>query len=131
MAETLSPRRLAAVRLAGLRRRIGTVRRRTVAFSVSVFTAAWIAVFAQMVSGHDPVLGSGPKPKPASRDTTHASSNRTPSSAGTGTRLVPVQTPQGVVLVEVPAGGSASAGSTQPPAQPSASPPAPVTSSTS
>jgi hypothetical protein len=127
VAESLSPRRLAAVRLAGLRRRVGAVRRRTVAFSVALFTAAWVAVFAQMVSGHDPVLGSGSKPKPQTRDSTHASSNRSPSGQSSGTRLVPVQTPQGVVLVEVPANAPAPASSPQP----APAPPAPVTSSTS
>jgi hypothetical protein len=100
-----------------------------VALAVALFAAAWATVFAQMVSGHDPVLGTGTASRSASsHGSQHASSNRTPPS--TGTQLVPVQTPQGVVFVRVPSGGSTE--QTAPAQQPAPAPsPPPVTTRTS
>jgi hypothetical protein len=72
-------RRAARLRLLARRRRDGKLRLRAVLLSLALFGAFWVLVFAQMVSGHDPVLGRGsrtastsgqrsgnsPKPKPA------------------------------------------------------------------
>jgi cytoskeletal protein RodZ len=52
-------RRLAQLRLRARRVRDGELRRRAVFLSLSLFALLWVAVFAQMVSGHDPVLTSG------------------------------------------------------------------------
>ena len=52
-------RRLAQLRLRARRARDGELRRRAIFLSLSLFALLWVAVFAQMVSGHDPVLASG------------------------------------------------------------------------
>jgi hypothetical protein len=52
-------RRLAQLRLRARRRRDGELRRRALFLSLSLFALLWVAVFAQMISGHDPVLASG------------------------------------------------------------------------
>ena len=133
----LSARRIARLRLAGLRRRVGAVRRGTLLFAISIFAAAWAGVFVQMVSGHDPVLGSGRHQRPAS--SAHASANTTttttPAQPATKVVVVPVQTEEGVVYVRerVPVtSGAASAGSSPPQNTPSPAPsPPPVSTRTS
>lgn len=40
------------------RRRIGDLRRRALSLSASLFAALWLVVFAQMGTGHDPVLSA-------------------------------------------------------------------------
>jgi hypothetical protein len=52
-------RRLARLRLRARHRREGELRRRALFLSLSLFALLWVAVFAQMISGHDPVLASG------------------------------------------------------------------------
>jgi hypothetical protein len=52
-------RRLAQLRLRARRARDGELRRRAIFLSLSLFALLRVAVFAQMVSGHDPVLASG------------------------------------------------------------------------
>jgi len=52
-------RRLAQLRLRARRARDGELRRRAIFLSLNLFALLWVAVFAQMVSGHDPVLASG------------------------------------------------------------------------
>jgi hypothetical protein len=52
-------RRLAQLRLRARRAHDGELRRRAIFLSLSLFALLWVAVFAQMVSGHDPVLASG------------------------------------------------------------------------
>jgi hypothetical protein len=47
------------MRLAARRRRLGRLRLRAVVLSLAFFVIAWMLLFGQMVSGHDPVLGSG------------------------------------------------------------------------
>jgi hypothetical protein len=49
------------MRLAAKRRRASDLRRRAVVLSALLFAFVWTLVFGQMVSGHDPVLGSGQK----------------------------------------------------------------------
>jgi hypothetical protein len=40
------------------RRRVQTVRRRTLAGSLAAFAAAWGIIFSQLVTGHDPALSN-------------------------------------------------------------------------
>jgi hypothetical protein len=47
------------LRLRERRRRDSELRRRALFLSLTLFAILWIGVFAQMVSGHDPALGSG------------------------------------------------------------------------
>lgn len=45
-------------KLAAHRARIAGLRKRFIAVSTAVFVAVWIAIFAQLVSGHDPALAA-------------------------------------------------------------------------
>jgi hypothetical protein len=63
-------------RLAARATRLRRVRRRVVKGAAAIFAAAWIGIFAQLASGHDPGLGS-------SHHSTSTSS--TTSSAGSST----------------------------------------------
>jgi hypothetical protein len=45
-------------KLAARRARIAGLRKRFIAVSTAVFVAVWIAIFAQLVSGHDPALAA-------------------------------------------------------------------------
>ena len=49
-------KRKAWMRLAAQRRRAGILRGRVVVLSLICFAILWAAVFAQMITGHDPVL---------------------------------------------------------------------------
>lgn len=44
-------------RLAARRLRIRRLRRRVTSFAIAVFAVAWVAIFSQLASGNDPVLG--------------------------------------------------------------------------
>ena len=58
------------------------MRRRAVLISVAVFAVLWTAVFAQMVSGQDPVLGRGTKAASVGRQ---KSQHRVSQAAPSGT----------------------------------------------
>ena len=47
-------------RLKARRRRIGLIRKRTVAIAASTFALIWGVIFVQLVSGHDPALAGSP-----------------------------------------------------------------------
>jgi hypothetical protein len=70
-------RRLAAARLASARERVRVIRRRVAIGTASVFTAAWVGVFGQLISGQDPALGD------ATKSTTARVSTTTHSTSGT------------------------------------------------
>jgi hypothetical protein len=101
-------RRLAQLRLRARRRRDGELRRRAIFLSLSLFVLLWVAIFGQMVSGHDPVLASGTRvaavtnqaPRhPATRSKAQVSSNQDEELTGTSstaTQPAPV-TPAPVV----------------------------------
>lgn len=72
-------RRLASARLASARERVRVIRRRVAIGTASVFTAAWVGVFGQLISGQDPALGEGTK------STTARVSTTTHSTSGTST----------------------------------------------
>src|SRR3989442_3482246 len=51
-------RRLARQRVRAQRRRGRRIRRWVVAATLSLFLVAWVAIFGQLVTGHDPALGA-------------------------------------------------------------------------
>lgn len=58
------PRRLEAKGLArakvrARRRRVSSIRKRTIRGSLALFAIVWVVVFGQLVTGNDPVLGHG------------------------------------------------------------------------
>jgi hypothetical protein len=101
-------RRLAQLRLRARRARDGELRRRAIFLSLNLFALLWVAVFAQMVSGHDPVLASGSRvaavtkqavPHSTSSATAQTSTNQDDELTGTSstaTQPAPV-TPAPVV----------------------------------
>ena len=107
MEQQLDGRALARARLARLRSRVGSVRRRGLAFSAGTFALAWVLIFVRMVSGHDPVLGSGASR--AQADSASSQHGQTDSTHGRTTkRLVKVPLASGgygYAIVRVPAGG--------------------------
>lgn len=50
-------KRRAEAKLAAMRERAARLRRRVLAAAAIGFVVLWIAIFAQMISGHDPALG--------------------------------------------------------------------------
>jgi hypothetical protein len=56
MDDRLAAPALAQARLAARSARIALMRRRIAAGSVALFVALWLALFAQLASGHDPAL---------------------------------------------------------------------------
>jgi cytoskeletal protein RodZ len=55
---TSQPIQNQTAKLAGRRARIAGLRKRFIAVSTAVFVSMWIAIFAQLVSGHDPALAA-------------------------------------------------------------------------
>lgn len=64
--ERQEKKREAMRRLRQQRHHAGVLRRRVVATSLVAFVLLWAVVFAQMATGHDPVLGDGSKTLTAS-----------------------------------------------------------------
>ncbi len=59
MDTSASPRQVVAAAARQARReRIHTLRMRVVAIAVALFVAAWVGLYLQLVSGHDPALAS-------------------------------------------------------------------------
>ncbi len=110
-------RRLARLRLRARRRRAGELRRRAVFLSLSLFALLWVAVFAQMVSGHDPVLTG------AKQVATSSQADRTArrAKANSDGKVALALNPQTGVIEEVPSDSASSSAATQPaPAAPAA-----------
>jgi hypothetical protein len=69
----LEARGLARARAHSRRRRVATIRRRTIRGSLALFAILWAVVFAEIASGNDPALDSGkqarraasPEPSPS------------------------------------------------------------------
>jgi outer membrane biosynthesis protein TonB len=61
-SDRLEAKGLARAKIRAKRRRVQTIRRRTLRGSLALFAAAWAIVFAQLVSGNDPALSSIPHP---------------------------------------------------------------------
>jgi hypothetical protein len=55
----LEARGLARARAHSRRRRVATIRRRTIRGSLALFAILWAVVFAEIASGNDPALDSG------------------------------------------------------------------------
>ncbi len=55
----LEAKGLARAKIRAKRRRVSSIRSRTIRGSLVLFAVVWLVVFVQLVSGNDPVLGSG------------------------------------------------------------------------
>ena len=73
-------RRQAHQRLRAQRRRAGQLRGRVVVLSLITFVLLWAIVFAQMATGHDPVLGDSSSANSAARR--HAAKTASASTEG-------------------------------------------------
>ncbi len=78
-----------------------------------LFAVLWLGVFAQMVSGHDPVLGSGPSTKLARNTTTKQRSNPQPARKR-AEQSEWVMDPTTGEIYRVPSGSEQAATSSQP-----------------
>jgi hypothetical protein len=116
-------KRVAQLRLRARRHRSGELRRRSILLSLAVFALLWGALFAQMVSGHDPVLGSGTQVASARGSATAHPTKQRSRSADDGSQLA--LDPETGAIVEVPS-GSGSAGGQQAAPATQAPTPAPV-----
>jgi hypothetical protein len=69
-------------RLAGRRDRLGRIRRTAIASALATFATAWAIIFFQLVSGHDPALGTGSSSSAAATSSApvQASGSYTPES---------------------------------------------------
>jgi hypothetical protein len=118
-------KRVAALRLRARRHRDGELRRRAVVLSLVMFALLWAAVFAQMVSGHDPVLGTGTKAASVVRQDTRRAQKR-PSRVASDEQGVTIDPQTGMTEGSGTASGAANGSAA------SAAPaPAPVTTSQS
>lgn len=83
----LEAKGLARAKIRSRRRRVSTIRRRTVRGSLALFTVLWGIIFAQLVTGNDPVLSrvkGAHTPAAASRESggaAHSQSGAVASSA--------------------------------------------------
>jgi hypothetical protein len=116
-------RRIAQLRLLARRRREGELRRRSIFLSLTVFAVLWIAVFAQMVSGHDPVLGTATNVAAGSKQSADRETKRSSANGSNGLRI----DPETGLIVQAPTGSGTSSSATQP----APAPPAPVVTSQS
>ena len=55
----LEAKGLARAKIRSKRRRVYTIRRRTIRGSLALFAIAWAIVFGQLVTGNDPALSRG------------------------------------------------------------------------
>jgi outer membrane biosynthesis protein TonB len=60
--DRLEAKGLARAKIRAKRRRVQTIRRRTLRGSLALFAVVWALVFAQLVSGNDPALSRIPHP---------------------------------------------------------------------
>ncbi len=60
-ADRLEAKGLARAKIRAKRRRVQTIRRRTLRGSLALFAVVWAFVFAQLVSGNDPALSRVPQ----------------------------------------------------------------------
>lgn len=80
----LDGRALARARRASMQRRARRIRRSVAGLSLGLFTAAFLAVYVQLASGHDPALTANAKRR-ATTSSTSAVSSKAAKSSGTTT----------------------------------------------
>jgi hypothetical protein len=123
-SQRLEARHLARVRLAGMRWRTAVVRQRAIAFGIGTFLFIWSLIFIRMVTGHDPVLGSG-----TARASSGSSSAQSSGGNGAGfTGSTSTTTPSTTTTTAVPAAPAQTATAPAPAPAPS---PAPLVTSSS
>ena len=55
----LEAKGLARAKIRAKRRRVSSIRSRTIRGSLALFAVVWVVIFGQLVTGNDPVLGRG------------------------------------------------------------------------
>lgn len=78
----LDAKALAATRREGMRRRARRIRKSVIGLTLSLFTAAFLAIYVQLASGHDPGLTAAANRKSAAA-TTVVAKKASESSTGT------------------------------------------------
>ncbi len=101
-AEQLNARALARSRRAAMRRRAGRIRRSVAALAVALFTAAFLGVYVQLASGHDPALSAAGKstasstPSASTEASTSSGSSSQESSGASSSSSTEASTPSSV-----------------------------------
>jgi hypothetical protein len=85
----LDGRALAASRREAMRRRVFRIRRSVTGLALALFTAAFVGIYVQLASGHDPALTAAVKRQATTTttsavDTSKAEASSESTSAGTG-----------------------------------------------
>lgn len=71
----LEAKGLARAKIRAKRRRVSSIRSRTIRGSLALFAVVWVVIFGQLVTGNDPVLGRGyPKTRKALASRGHGGS---------------------------------------------------------
>ena len=78
-------RRLGRARTLARRARARRIRRGVVGLTLALFIAAWVTIFAQLASGHDPALGAAARRATTAPATTGSSGS---SAGATGSAAV-------------------------------------------
>jgi hypothetical protein len=127
-------RRLARQRVWARKQRTRGIRRRVAAITLSLFVAMWVAIFAHLVTGHDPALGASSRA--AKTATSQTSTTATQTAAAKQAAVAKAQSSAAAASAATTAqAASSSAGSggssTASPSSGSSSSAAPVTTSQS
>lgn len=80
--EGLSARTLAASRREAMRGRARRIRRSVLGLSLGIFTAAFMAVYVQLASGHDPALTAAARARAAATSSSQTASTSASTSSG-------------------------------------------------
>ncbi len=81
-AAQLQARALAGARRAAMLRRIRRIRRSVVALAAALFSAAFLAIYVQLASGHDPALVAAARRAAATGNTSATGASSTGGSSG-------------------------------------------------
>ena len=77
--------RLGDARRAALARRVRRIRRSVAGLALATFTAAFLTIYVQLASGHDPALTANSKRRAAVATTRTAAGTSSAATASTGT----------------------------------------------
>jgi hypothetical protein len=84
IAEQLTGRARADSRRAAIRRRTLTIRRSVAAVAAALFSAAFLTLYVQLASGHDPALAKAAKHATSATASSGVTTSASASSASTG-----------------------------------------------
>jgi type IV secretory pathway TrbL component len=128
-------RRLARQRVWARKQRTRGIRRRVAAITLSLFVAMWVAIFAHLVTGHDPALGASSRAAKTATSQTSTTATQTAAAKQAAVAKAQSSAAAAASAATTAQAASSSAGSggssTASPSSGSSSSAAPVTTSQS